>query len=114
MPFSVECHFENRSPVVREIYDNILTQSRKFGPVEEDPKKTSIHLNRRTAFAGIQTRREFLILTVKSDRDLDSHRVSKREQTSANRWHHEIKLHAPGDVDPEIVSWLEAAYSLSA
>jgi hypothetical protein len=109
----VEQHFEGRSPVVREIYEAVLDAAEKLGPVAEDPKKTSIHLNRKTAFAGIQTRREFLILTVKAQADIDSARVTKREQASANRWHHEIKLYGPSEVDAEINEWLSAAYHIS-
>lgn len=114
MEHTVDQHFEGRSPAVREIYEAVLEAARKFGPVAEDPKKTSIHLNRKTAFAGIQTRHEFLILTVKAAADIDSPRVAKREQASANRWHHEIKLHRPDEVDAELKNWLENAYDLSA
>lgn len=111
--FSVDQHFEGRLPLVRGIYDLIVASAREFGPVEEDPKKTSIHLNRKSAFAGIQTRREFLILTVKSNGDIDSPRVSKREQASANRWHHEIKLNDISDIDGQILAWLRESYDLS-
>jgi hypothetical protein len=113
MEHRVEQHFEGRSPVVREIYAAVLNAAGKFGPVVEDPKKTSIHLNRRSAFAGIQTRREFLILTVKAQVDPDSPRVTKREQASANRWHLEIKLYGPLEVDAEISEWLKASYLIS-
>jgi hypothetical protein len=113
MEYRIEQHFEGRASVVRDICETILTAARKFGPVIEDPKKTSIHLNRKTAFAGIQTRRAFLILTVKASADIDSPRIAKREQASANRWHHEIKLHSPQDVDTELKGWLSAAYDLS-
>jgi len=111
--FSVDSHFDGRSPAVREIYNAIVAASQKFGEIAEDPKKTSIHLNNKTAFAGIATRREFLILTIKSDRDIKSVRIFKREQTSANRWHHEIKLHNVKDVNAELKSWLKEAYHLS-
>ena len=95
------------------VYDTIVAATREFGPVEEDPKKTSIHLNRKTAFAGIQTRRDFLILTIKASTDIDSPRINKREQTSANRWHHEIKICDAEEVDREILGWLKNAYDLS-
>ena len=98
---------------MRQIYDHLLKHSRRFGPVVEDPKKTSIHLNNATAFAGVATRKNAIILTIKSDRDLDSPRIHKSEQTSARRFHHEVKLTAPADVDAELIGWLKDAYALS-
>jgi len=110
---SVETHFDGRSSVVKGIYDTIVAADRQFGPVDEDPKKTSIHLNRKTAFAAVKTRREFLILTIKATEDIESPRISKHEQTSPHRWHHEIKLTSVGDVDSQISGWLRDAYELS-
>ena len=46
-------HFVARSPEVKATYEAILQAVRKLGPVEEQVKKTSIHLVRRSAFAGI-------------------------------------------------------------
>ena len=110
---AVTTHFEDKDPIVRKIYDHLLKHSRRFGPVVEDPKKTSIHLNNATAFAGVTTRRNAIILTIKSDRDLDSPRIHKSEQTSARRFHHQVKLTAPTDVDAELIRWLKDAYGLS-
>jgi Domain of unknown function (DUF5655) len=110
---AVACHFENKDPEVREIYDRILKASRKFGAVGEDPKKTSIHLNRKSAFAGIATRKNAIILTIKSDRKLTSPRVHKSEQTSASRFHLEVKLNSSTEVDSELIEWLKRAYELS-
>ena len=42
--FTVESHFEGKDNSVRRIYDRLLKEARRFGPVMEDPKKTSIHL----------------------------------------------------------------------
>jgi hypothetical protein len=72
---------------VRDIYDALLAVSREWGPVEEDPKMTSIHLNRKHAFAGIATGNGHLTLTLKSAADIPSPRVKKREQASAHRWY---------------------------
>ena len=113
-PPTVADHFIDRSPVVRQIYDRLLAVAGTFGPVTEDPKKTSIHLNRTTAFAGVATRKDILILTLKADRDIRSARVAKREKTSAHRWHLEIKLSDPAQIDAELTGWLKEAYELSA
>lgn len=113
MSFTVEQHFEGRDPAVRAIYDALLGASRRFGSVTEDPKKTSIHLNRRTAFAGVATRKEALVLTIKAPSDIKSARIHKREQVSAKRWHLEVRLVDPDEVDSELTKWLAAAYALS-
>jgi hypothetical protein len=110
---SVGEHFENREPVVKEIYKAILRAAKKLGPVKEDPKKTSIHLVRKTAFAGVATRKNGLILTVKSDLDVVNRRIARREQASANRWHLEIKFDAPEQVDQEVAAWLAKAYQIA-
>jgi hypothetical protein len=110
---SVEQHFEGRAPVVRAIYDAVIRTAKKLGPVVEDPKKTSIHLNHRTAFAGVATRKEAIVLTIKAPSDIKSTRVHKREQVSANRWHVEVKLDDPKQVDAELAAWLKQAFEIS-
>jgi hypothetical protein len=110
---SIQQHFAKSSPDIRAIYDVILVTARKWGRLEEDPKKTSIHLNRSTAFAGIATRKDALILTLKSKTDIESKRISKHERASANRWHLEIRLTSPAHVDAELIRWLRASYDMS-
>jgi hypothetical protein len=112
--FTVKSHFEGKDPVVRQIYDRVLKAAAKFGPVIEEPKKTSIHLVNKTAFAGVATRESAMVLTIKSDRKIPNPRIHKSEQTSAHRFHHEVKLSQPAEVDSELVKWLRDAYALSA
>lgn len=92
---------------------SLLSKARQFGPVVEEPKKTSIHLVNATAFAGVATRKSAIVLTVKSDRKLSSPRIHKSERVSANRFHHEVKITLPGDVKAELLKWLKDAYALS-
>src|SRR6266850_4904547 len=112
--FTIKSHFEGKDAIVRQIYDRILKSSRKFGAVAEEAKKTSIHLVNRTAFAGVVTRKNAIVLTIKSDRKVSSPRIHKSEQASANRFHHEVKLASLAEVDSELVKWLKDAYELSA
>ena len=110
----LEAHFTGKDPAVKKIYEHLLKHSRKFGSLTEEPKKTSIHLVNKTAFAGVATRKGGIVLTIKSDRKLLSPRIHKSEQTSANRFHHEVKLTSPHEVDSEIIGWLKSAYAMSA
>jgi hypothetical protein len=110
---SVESHFAKKDPSVLATYRRVLDVARALGPVAEEAKKTSIHLVRDTAFAGVATRLSSLVLTLKSASDIRSPRVEKREQTSANRWHVEVRLTAPAQVDRQLTAWLRAAYELA-
>jgi hypothetical protein len=105
-------HFTKSGPSVQQTYEALLVAAHKLGPVREEPKKTSIHLMRESAFAGVATRRDALVLTLKSDHPIVSPRIHRAEQTSANRWHLEIRLAAPKDVDAEVRRWLKHAYAL--
>ena len=106
-------HFRDRAPNVAATYTALLRAARALGPVTEEAKKTSIHLVRESAFAGVATQKAALVLTLKSATDLTSSRIRKHEQTSANRWHLEVRLTEPAEVDAEVRRWLAAAYSLA-
>lgn len=111
--FSISQHFENKDPVVKSIYDRILKESGAFGAVIEEPKKTSIHLVNKSAFAGVATRRSSLILNIKSASPIRHARITKSEQLSASRFHQEVKLTSPEEVDSTLVGWLKEAYAIS-
>lgn len=110
---AVAVHFRDRAPNVAATYAALLRAARALGPVTEDAKRTSIHLVRESAFAGVATQKAALVLTLKSATDLTSARVRKHEQTSANRWHLEVRLTEPAEVDGEVKRWLAAAYALA-
>jgi hypothetical protein len=109
---TVASHFAKAAPSVRSTYDAVLEAARRLGSVIEDPKKTSIHLVRDKAFAGVTVRQQSLTLTLKSARAIKSPRIRRAEQASANRWHLEIPLVSPKDVNRELRDWIQAAYEL--
>ena len=102
------------TPAQRAIYERLLAAAKAAGPFKEDPKKTSIHLARTSAFAGVATRKGALLLTIKAAADIASPRIVKREQVSAHRWHLEVRLEKPSDVDRELEAWLKDAMALSS
>jgi len=106
-------HFEGTAPEVRAIYNAVLAAARRLGPVDEDPKKTTIHLNRRTAFLGVSTRKAALLLTVKADGPWVHPLIAKSEQVSARRWHHDLKLTDSDQIDDDVLAHIATAYELS-
>jgi hypothetical protein len=101
------------TPAQRVIDDQLLSAAAAIGPFTADPKKTSIHLTPTSAFAGVATRKGALQLTLKSAADIRSPRIVKRERASANRWHLEIRLDDPRQVDRELTAWLAGAMLLA-
>jgi hypothetical protein len=111
--YSVKDHFANKDPSVRALYDQLVSIVQAFGPVTEDPKKTSIHLNRKSALAGVETRKDSLLLNIKSDHEIQNPRIEKAEKISAKRFHHKVRISSPKDLDEELQGWLKEAYLLS-
>jgi len=102
------------TPAQRAIYQQLLAAATAIGPFTEDPKKTSIHLTRKSAFAGVTTRKDALLLTIKADADIRSRRIVKHQHASATRWYLDIRLERPEEVDRELKSWLAAAMALAS
>jgi len=61
----------------------------------------------------VETRKEYLLLNIKSDHAIQSPRVEKAEQVSSKRFHHKVKISSPRDFDEELTRWLKEAYLLS-
>jgi hypothetical protein len=104
--------FQGKDPGVQTTYARLLDVLRAIGPFTVEPKKTSIHLVRTSGFAGVHPRKSYLYLTLRLDRALQGPRVAKTEQVSRHRWHNDIRLDAPEQVDAEVQGWLQEAYAL--
>jgi hypothetical protein len=110
--FTTDALFTNTSETVRSTYDALLKALHPLGPFQEEPKKTSIHLVHTVGFAGVHPRKSYLYLNIRTAQPIQSSRVAKTEQVSKNRYHNEIKLTSPDDVDAELIGWLKEAYAL--
>ncbi len=99
-------------PAARLLYRQLLTAVTSVGPFQEEIKKTSIHLVRSSAFLGVHPRKQHLLLTIKSTKPIAGARIAKAEQVSRNRWHLDVKLTTPEEIDTELLGWLRDAYAL--
>lgn len=109
----VQAVFAGKDPEALTTYRALTTALGAFGPFAEDPKKTSIHLGRKSAFAGVHPRKAAILLVIRTNAPIESARIRKLEKVSANRWHNEMLLSAPSEIDGEVVGWLRQAYELS-
>jgi hypothetical protein len=111
--YTINDHFADKDPSVRALYDKLLEILNSLGPIIEEPKKTSIHLARKSALAGVETRKSYLLLNIKADHKIESPRIVKTDQPSANRFHHKVKIESLDDFDVELEGWLKEAYLIS-
>ena len=105
--------FLGRDAVVRQTFDRVLAVLHDIGPFQVEAKKTSIHLTRGVGFAGVHPRKSYLYLNIRLDRPLAGERIARSEQVSKHRFHNEVKLSTPADVNPELTEWLRDAYELT-
>lgn len=110
---SIESLFEGKAAELRVTFDHLVTELRKFGEVRVAPKKTSIHLEKNSGFAGVHPRQGYFNLEFRTDYQIENHRITRVQQLSARRFEHTVKLQKKSDVDEELLKWLKDAYELS-
>jgi hypothetical protein len=111
---AVERVFARSEPHVRALAASLIAQAEQLDGVVVDPKGTCIHLNRRTAFAGLHPRRSAVLLNLRSSEPIESARVRKVERVSTNRCHNELLIESPAAIDDELMGWIADAHALSA
>ena len=109
----IERIFSRSEPHVREIARALIARTREMSDVTVTPKGTSIHLDRRTAFAGLHPRKSALLLNLRTSAPLASGRIRKVERISANRYHSELLLESVKALDGELMGWIAEAHALA-
>jgi hypothetical protein len=112
MEYTEADHLVSKEPVVSVIFDALIEKLHAFGELKIEPKKTSIHLVNRFAFAGVYTRKDYINLEFQLSHKLIGKRILKVEQVSANRFHHTVKISSTKELDRELLGWLKDAYDL--
>jgi hypothetical protein len=108
----LEHHFVDRDPIVRELYERVVTVVRALGPVIILPEKTRIAFQVRMSFAQVTTRRRWLDGHVVLARRLEHPRFRKIETFSPRNHVHTFRLEHPSHVDATFVEWMREAYAV--
>jgi hypothetical protein len=111
--FGIERVFARSEPEVRALVGALIARAQALPGVTVDPKGTCIHLNRRTAFAGLHPRKSALLLNLRTSAPIASARIRKVEQASANRYHNELMLDSADALDGELMGWIADAHALA-
>jgi hypothetical protein len=108
----IEHHFVGREPIVRELYELVVSAVRSLGPVIVLPEKTRIAFQVRMSFAQVTPRQRWLDGHVVLARRVEHPRFRKIETFSPRNHLHAFRLENPADVDKTFVSWLREAYAV--
>jgi hypothetical protein len=100
-------------PVSSNVYGALTDQVFKLDGCELQENSSSFHVAHGRAFLGIHPRRGGILVNVVLARQLESARVHRAECVSANRWHNEIILKDPTEVDAELLTWIREGYTLT-
>jgi hypothetical protein len=101
-------------PASAVIYKALMDYISSLEGCELQENASSFHVVRGRAFLGIHPRRGGILVNIVLNRQLDSARVHRAEQVSANRWHNEIILLDPAEIDDKLLAWIREAYDLTA
>jgi len=82
-------------PDARKVYDALLEALHPSAGFQVEVKKTSIHLVRGSAFAGVHPRKQSLALTIKAAQPFRSPRIAKAEQVSKKSLAPGVEAHEP-------------------
>ena len=110
----VEAHFAGRDPQVVATFKRLLAVARTSGPVTVLPEKTRIAFQVRMSFAAFTLRNRWVDGHVVLARRRDSPRFRRIDVISPRNQVHVFRLHAPGEMDAEVASWLAEAYQVGA
>ncbi len=114
MDEAVSALFARSDPSAPRTLGILFSALRGVGPYRIEPKKTSLHLNGpKSAFAGVHPRKTGFVLNLRTGTPIESDRIRKVERVSANRFHNELFITDPKEIDEDLLSWLRDAYQLS-
>lgn len=100
-------------PEASAISERLFAAAEANGEARVEVKSTCLHLCRRSAFAGVHPRKSGVLLNLRSAAPIESARIRKREQVSANRWHNELMVESAEAVDAELIGWMANAARLA-
>jgi len=92
------------------ICDAIIEHLRSIGPVHADAVRVGVFLKTDRKLAELRPKSRWLSCYLYLPREIADPRVSRSTRLSAGRVVNEVKLRTPGDVDDELLGWLEEAF----
>ena len=105
--------FDGKSQAVRALYDLLVDELNKLGPVQEIKKAMSISLENRRPFASVLIRNRSIKLVLRTQHRIANQRILSVDRVDGKSFDHTILLGSKNDIDDELMKWLGEAYQSS-
>jgi hypothetical protein len=105
--------FTGKSQTVRDLYDLLVGELKKLGPVHEIVKAISISLENRRPYASLLIRDRSIKLVLRAQHRIDSQRILSVNRITDKSYDHTVLLESKSDIDDELMEWLGEAYHSS-
>jgi hypothetical protein len=112
--FTIDSHFEGKAPIVRELFEALVAEAKRFGKVHVYAQKTRIVFQTRGRFVSLTPRKSFMAghLWLKRKR---SHPLIHRVESLADRdFVHNFKLERVEQIDRGFRELLKEAYAVGS
>ena len=107
--------FLEKSQTVRGLYELLLSELYKLGPVHETKKEISISFSsdNQKAFAWVIIRNRSIKLVFRINHRITSQRIQSVTHVAEKSYDHTILLDSRMAIDDELMKWLGDAYQTS-
>ena len=101
-------------PISSGVFAALIDKISDLDRCELQENASSFHVAHGRAFLGIHPRRGGILVNIVLTRELESARIHRAERVSANRWHNEVILKDPSEIDAELLTWIREGYAPTA
>ncbi len=103
-------HLKKATPDTIQLYNTLINQIKKFGPIDIEPLKSIIAIKRNSQFCSIQIQKNALKLKFRLFSTFSSSRFSATSQQPDRRNYYQLKIEQGQDINSELIDWLQQAY----
>ena len=104
--------FPGKDVHVKETYDRLLAEVKKFGDVNVSPVRVGVMLKAGGTFAAVKPKKSWVDLEFILDEEISEFTVHKTFRYTAGRWAHFVRLEHSRDVSRKLLVWLRRSYNL--
>jgi hypothetical protein len=104
--------FIDKPQFIRDLYDHLIKEVEKIGPMEVHVSKWNITLRHSSTFMSIFPEKKDLALAIVCDKPIDDFPIYDSHQYSKQRWSNHVKIEEPGEIDSQLLGWIRDAYFL--